>query len=172
MTNPWFALLRSAFFATLFVALSVWLIPHWIAAAHGVELAPHVTLAAFVLMLVGGAVMLRCVFDFAWSGRGTPAPFDPPRHLVVSGLYRWVRNPMYVGMAAFLLGEALALPMIRTEMLMLIALAWALLHTFIVFYEEPMLRRQFGADYAEYCRQVRRWLPRLHGVQDVYPKHS
>ncbi len=105
--------------------------------------------------------MVRCVFDFAWTGRGTPAPFDPPRHLVVRGPYRWVRNPMYVGMWTFLIGEALALPAIRREMFVIIGAAWVLATTFILFYEEPMLRRLFGADYAEYCSNVRRWLPRL-----------
>jgi protein-S-isoprenylcysteine O-methyltransferase Ste14 len=161
MSSRWFALVRSALFAPLFVALWSWLIPGWIAAARHVPLALHPSPLALALMAAGALVMLRCVFDFAWSGRGTPAPFDPPRRLVVRGLYRWVRNPMYVGMGLFLVGEALALPAIRRELLAVAAAAWALATAFIRVYEEPTLRRSFGADYAEYCRHVRRWLPPL-----------
>jgi protein-S-isoprenylcysteine O-methyltransferase Ste14 len=116
---------------------------------------------ALALMIAGAAIMVRCVFDFAWTGRGTPAPFDPPRHLVVRGLYRWVRNPMYVGMGTFLIGEALALPAIRREMIVTAGAAWVLITAFILLYEEPTLRRLFGADYVEYCSNMRRWIPRL-----------
>src|SRR5438477_5157100 len=151
MSNRWLALLRSAFFATLFVSLWIWFIPRWIATARGVTLELQTSAAALALMAVGATIMARCVFDFAWTGRGTPAPFDPPRRLVVRGLYRWVRNPMYVGMGTFLVGEALALPVIRREMFVTIGAAWALATTFILVYEEPTLRRLFGADYAEYC---------------------
>src|SRR5207245_9536307 len=145
----------------VFVALWVRFIPRWIAAARGVPLALRTNPAALALMIVGALIMVRCVFDFAWTGRGTPAPFDPPRHLVVRGLYRWVRNPMYVGMGTFLLGEALALPAIRTEMFVTIGAAWVLITAFILLYEEPALSRRFGASYAEYCKNVRRWIPRL-----------
>ncbi len=141
--------------------LWIWFIPRWIAAARGVTLELRTNAAALALMIVGAAIVVRCVFDFAWTGRGTPAPFDPPRQLVVCGLYRWVRNPMYVGMGTFLIGEALALPAIRGEMFVTIGAAWVLVTTFILLYEEPTLRRLFGADYAEYCRNVRRWIPRL-----------
>src|SRR5258708_4944579 len=92
MSSRWFALLRSAFFAALFAALWIWFVPRWIAAARGVTLELRTNAAAPALMIVGAAIMVRCVFDFAWTGRGTPAPFDPPRHLVVRGLYRWVRE--------------------------------------------------------------------------------
>jgi protein-S-isoprenylcysteine O-methyltransferase Ste14 len=172
MPSRWFALLRSAFFATLFVALWVWVLPRWIAAMRGVTLEQRLNAPALALMIVGGAIMLRCVFDFAWTGRGTPAPFDPPRQLVVRGLYRWVRNPMYVGMGTFLVGEALALPAIRNDMFVMIVAAGAILHAFILYYEEPTLQRLFGADYAEYCRNVHRWLPRLPKIAGAHPKHS
>jgi protein-S-isoprenylcysteine O-methyltransferase Ste14 len=162
MSSRLFALLRSAVVATLFVALWIWFIPRWI--AHG-ALAPQWNALAIALMIAGGAIMLRCVWDFAWTGRGTPAPFDPPRRLVVAGLYRYVRNPMYVGMGLFLAGEALALPDIRRDLFVLIAIAWALVTLFIIFYEEPTLRRLFGDDYERYCRQVRRWLPRVRPLE-------
>ncbi len=153
-----FAILRSLFFASLFVALWTWFIPRWLARG---ELHPRWSIPAIVLMVIGGAIMLKCVWDFAWTGRGTPAPWDPPRRLVVTGLYRYVRNPMYVGMGAFLLGEALLLPEITRGMLIVMAAAWVAVTAFIMLYEEPTLRRLFGDDYDQYRRHVRRWLPRL-----------
>src|SRR4051794_36298160 len=102
MLSRTFALLRSAFFATLFVSLWIWFIPRWIAMSRHVALGPRPGVAAIVLMAIGAVIMIACVWDFAWTGRGTPAPWDPPRRLVIHGLYRWVRNPMYVGMGAFL----------------------------------------------------------------------
>src|SRR5688572_14466800 len=154
-----FAILRSAFFATLFVSLWTWFIPRWL--ARGGELHPRWSVPAIVLMVIGAAIMLKCVWDFAWTGRGTPAPWDPPRRLVVTGLYRYVRNPMYVGMGTFLLGEALLLPEITRVMLFVMAAAWVAVTAFIMLYEEPTLRRLFGDDYESYRRHVRRWLPRL-----------
>jgi protein-S-isoprenylcysteine O-methyltransferase Ste14 len=161
MESRAFALARSIFFATLFVSLWTWFIPRWIAASRHVALEPRWSAASIAFMVVGALIMLRCVWDFAWTGRGTPAPWDPPRRLVVRALYRWVRNPMYVGMGAFLIGEALLLPSIRDGMFLVIASAWAVVTAFIMLYEEPTLRRLFGADYEEYCRHVRRWIPRL-----------
>jgi protein-S-isoprenylcysteine O-methyltransferase Ste14 len=153
-----FALLRAAFFSALFVSLWVWFFPRWIA---GGALQPRWSVVPVVLMIAGGAIMLRCIWDFAWTGQGTPMPLDPPRRLVVTGLYRYVRNPMYVGMGLFLTGEALLLPAITREMFLLAGAAWIIVTAFIVFYEEPSLRRLFGDGYIEYCRHVRRWIPRL-----------
>jgi len=150
--------LRAALVSTLFVSLWVWFIPRWLAEG---ELHPRWGVLPIVLMVIGGAIMLRCIWDFARTGRGTPAPFDPPRRLVVAGLYRYVRNPMYLGMAIFLVGEALLLPEITREMLIVLLAAWVAVTLFIFFYEEPTLRRLFGDDYATYCRNVRRWIPRL-----------
>ena len=113
------------------------------------------------LMAAGGLIMLKCVWDFAWTGRGTPAPFDPPRRLVITGLYRYVRNPMYAGMGVFLFGEALLLPGVTRPMLAMIAVMWLIVTAFVMLYEEPVLREKFGEEYREYCRHVRRWWPRL-----------
>jgi protein-S-isoprenylcysteine O-methyltransferase Ste14 len=158
MGDRLFAILRSVFFATLFVSLWTWFIPRWLSRG---ELHPRWSAPTIILMSIGAAIMLRCVWDFAWTGRGTPAPWDPPRRLVISGLYRYVRNPMYVGMGVFLLGEALLLPEITRGMLMVMAAAWLAVTAFIVLYEEPTLRRLFADDYQRYCRHVHRWLPRL-----------
>ena len=105
--------------------------------------------------------MFTCVWNFAWRGLGTPAPFDPPRRLVIAGPYRFVRNPMCLGMAIALIGEALVYPNLARLMLILLPTLAVVIMLFVRFYEEPTLRRMFGADYENYCRGVRRWLPRL-----------
>jgi protein-S-isoprenylcysteine O-methyltransferase Ste14 len=119
--------------------------------------APQV--AGTVLGVVGAAVALWCILTFATIGKGTPAPFDPPRRLVIRGPYRFVRNPMYIGAGLALASAALfyeSLPLLGYA-----ALFFLVTHTFVVLYEEPTLRRTFGPDYEAYCRQVRRWLPRV-----------
>jgi protein-S-isoprenylcysteine O-methyltransferase Ste14 len=109
-------------------------------------------------LAVGVALYLWCVSDFVLRGRGTPAPIDAPKELVSRGLYRFVRNPMYVGVAMILLGEVLLLESLA--LLAYAALVCAAFHLFVVLYEEPNLRRRFGEPYVEYCRSVPRWLPR------------
>ena len=158
MQQRLFAIARAVVVAAVFVSIWVWFVPRWMA---GGDLHPRWSALPIVLMVIGGAIMLRCVWDFAWTGRGTPAPFDPPRRLVIKGFYRFVRNPMYVGMAVFLVGEALLLPEVTRPMLILIGVMWLVITAFIMLYEEPTLRRLFGDDYREYCRHVRRWIPRL-----------
>jgi protein-S-isoprenylcysteine O-methyltransferase Ste14 len=97
-------------------------------------------------------------FDLAWTGRGTPAPVDPPRRLVSRGLYRYVRNPMYVGVLLVIVGEALLRGSWQTiEYAAVVATMFAGL---VVLLEEPLLRSQFGASYSKYCAEVPRWLPR------------
>jgi protein-S-isoprenylcysteine O-methyltransferase Ste14 len=148
---------RAAVVAVLFVSIWTLLIPWWLA---GGALQPQWRVLPVVLMLIGGAAMLRCVWDFVTTGEGTPAPFDPPKKLVITGLYRWVRNPMYLGMILFLLGEALLLPQIRTKLIFVLIGAWFVVNGFLLLVEEPRLRERFGDDYALYCRNVNRWLPR------------
>ena len=114
-------------------------------------------LIAAPLFLVGGAIYLWCLWHFAVSGRGTPAPIDPPTRLVVRGLYRRVRNPMYVGVLIVVAGWAVYFRSIRlVEYGVTLAV---LFHLFVVLVEEPLLQRRFGAAYAEYCRTVPRWIP-------------
>jgi protein-S-isoprenylcysteine O-methyltransferase Ste14 len=111
------------------------------------------------LIGVGFAIYLRCLWSFAGFGRGTPAPIDAPKRLVVVGLYRYVRNPMYIGVFTMLMGEV---ALFGSRALLVYALGWlALIHLAVVLYEEPTLRASFGEDYARYCRHVRRWIPRL-----------
>jgi protein-S-isoprenylcysteine O-methyltransferase Ste14 len=111
------------------------------------------------MAVAGAALALSCILTFARLGKGTPAPFDPPRHLVVGGPYRFLRNPMYVGAAVALTGAALFYESIA---LALYAGAFLLVtHAFVVWYEEPTLRATFGGEYEGYCRRVRRWWPRF-----------
>ena len=111
------------------------------------------------VLVVGAAVYGRCVWDFASFGRGTPAPIDAPKKLVVRGLYRYTRNPIYVGVLAVILGWAL---LFRAAPLVIYVLIVGMcFHLFVVLYEERHLRREFGNEYDEYCARVGRWLPRL-----------
>ena len=114
---------------------------------------------AWAVLAIGLAIGMWCAVEFALRGFGTPAPFDPPRRLVVTGLYRFVRNPMYVGLGIALFGEAWLtgrIEILYETLILLVAVTF-----FTVLYEEPALRRQFGGDYIEYCRNVGRWIPRL-----------
>ena len=112
-----------------------------------------------LLALAGAAVVIECFARFALKGIGTPAPVAPTKHLVVSGLYRHVRNPMYVGVVTAILGQALWFG--STALLGYAAILWVGFFLFVLAYEEPTLRRQFGAEYVAYCRGVPRWLPRF-----------
>ena len=110
-----------------------------------------------VCILLGAMLLAACIVEFARSGRGTLSPVDPPRQLVVRGLYRYVRNPMYLSVTMIVLGEAL---LARSRGLALYWAIWFLfVNLFVIGYEEPTLRRQFGASYDEYTERVGRWLP-------------
>jgi protein-S-isoprenylcysteine O-methyltransferase Ste14 len=114
-------------------------------------------IAGATLVILGASLAIWCILAFALVGRGTPAPFDPPRRLVVSGPYRFVRNPMYIGAALALCGAGL---FYRSTVLIGYALLFlVVLGVFVHWYEEPTLRRMFGAEYEAYCREVRRWWP-------------
>lgn len=111
------------------------------------------------LLFFGICVYLWCAWDFAVTGLGTPAPIDAPRVLVVKGLYRFVRNPMYVGVLSTILGWAIWFASRRT--LIYLAGVWLAFHLFVLLFEEPVLRGKFGPSYEDYCRRVHRWLPRF-----------
>lgn len=115
----------------------------------------YVGLIPFTL---GACIFFWCVKDFVVSGKGTPAPFDPPMRLVLHGPYRYARNPMYVGLFLVLIGEAMFCASLFILLYSLFLLAAA--HIFVVFYEEPTLIRKFGESYEQYLRSVPRWLPR------------
>jgi protein-S-isoprenylcysteine O-methyltransferase Ste14 len=107
---------------------------------------------------IGALLLAACILEFFRSGRGTLSPVDPPRHLVVRGLYRYVRNPMYLSVTAIVLGEALLTRSRGLAVYWAVWFAWA--NIFVIGYEEPALRRQFGPSYEAYTKQVGRWLPK------------
>jgi protein-S-isoprenylcysteine O-methyltransferase Ste14 len=114
---------------------------------------------AIVLLLGGGAIYVWCVWYFAWFGRGTPAPIDAPIKLVVRGLYRYTRNPMYVGVLTAILGWGI---LFQSRSVLIYGLAvFGCFHLFVLFYEEPHLSRVFGDEYERYRARVNRWLPGL-----------
>lgn len=121
---------------------------------HGLGLAQ---LVALTLLAAAAAIMLVATWHFAVSGRGTAAPFDPPVHLVVRGPHRYVRNPMYVGVVTAVLAWALFFQ--SAQLLVYTGVVWLAFHLMVVLYEEPTLRRSFGAEYDAYRAAVRRWIP-------------
>jgi protein-S-isoprenylcysteine O-methyltransferase Ste14 len=156
-----FVLARTITYAALFIALVLIYLPARVLSWSGIVRpamgVPQV--AGMILGAAGAAVALWCVFAFAFIGRGTPAPFDPPRRLVVRGPYRFVRNPMYMGAALALASAALFYESWR--LLGYACLFLLVTHLFVVLYEEPTLRRTFGQEYENYCVQVRRWWPNV-----------
>ena len=137
------------------------LLPQWLGFTVEMAGAARWRWLAAVPSVLGFAIALRCVWDFGWTGHGTPAPFAPPRRLVAVGFYRYVRNPMYVGFATGWIGLWVIFGHANPAVIAVV-LAMALgIHLFVVFYEEPTLRGKFGPDYEAYCRNVNRWWPRV-----------
>ena len=144
-----------------FFALWFWLLPQWLGfhtKATRTEPWRWVFTAPSVL---GFAVALRCVWDFGWTGHGTPAPIVPPKNLVVVGFYRYVRNPMYVGFGVGWIGLWIVFGHFNWILAIGTLLVGLAVDLFVLIYEEPTLRKTFGEDYSEYCRNVRRWFPRV-----------
>jgi protein-S-isoprenylcysteine O-methyltransferase Ste14 len=116
-------------------------------------------LVAVVVLTAGVTIYTWCVWDFATFGRGTPVPIDAPKKLVVRGLYRYTRNPMYVGVLTVIAGLSI---LFDSAVLLAYGLGVATcFHLFITIYEEPHLKSEFGQEYERYCARVGRWLPRL-----------
>ena len=110
------------------------------------------------LIVLAAPLFFRFLSGFVREGHGTPAPIAPPEHLVVGGPFRWIRNPGYVAVVSLVAGQALLFG--SGAVLAYAAFLAIAFHLFVVLYEEPTLRRQFGAEYDAYCREVPRWLPR------------
>ncbi len=114
---------------------------------------------SYILFVVGVSIYLWCLWDFATFGRGTPAPIDAPKKLVIRGLYHYTRNPMYVGMLTTVLGWVV---MFQTSKLYIYILLFSVIfHVAVVFYEEPHLKKLFGEDYEQYYSRVGRWWPKF-----------
>jgi protein-S-isoprenylcysteine O-methyltransferase Ste14 len=156
-----FTALRAAIFGTGFILLWGWVavsLRDRYDGVFGTALPGWTPAIGIALMAAGGVLAFACVATFVTRGEGTPAPFDPPRKFVAAGPYRFVRNPMYIGGFTVLLGFGLYE---QSPAILLFTLPWLLAaHVFVIVYEEPHLRSTFGGPYDDYCRSVRRWLPR------------
>jgi protein-S-isoprenylcysteine O-methyltransferase Ste14 len=154
------ALFRSIVYSALFISAVLVFIPEQILVATGITRPPEIGpwhSVGLTLVVLGGALAIWCILTFALVGKGTPAPFDPPRKLVAAGPYRWVRNPMYIGAGTALTGAAL---FYQSAALVAFAAGFIVVaHMFVVLFEEPTLERTFGARYADYRNAVPRWMP-------------
>ena len=160
------AILGSALFFVVAPAMLAGVIPWWI--THWEFRPPFFAaeatrLAGLAFIVAGVPGLLDSFARFALEGLGTPAPIAPPRNLVVSGLYRYVRNPMYVAVIAIILGQALLFGDWR--LILYGALFWLATHLFVVIYEEPKLEQTFGAEYETFRTNVPRWIPRMMAWQ-------
>jgi protein-S-isoprenylcysteine O-methyltransferase Ste14 len=154
---------RAAIFIALVPGAVVGWLPWYIAGAPSMDsIAPRgMRVAALAVALMGWAVLLWCARDFARRGQGTPAPYDPPRRLVTGGLYRFVRNPMYVAVVTSIAAQA---AWYGSRAVLWYGAGMALLfHARVVLFEEPALAGAFGDEFAAYRARVPRWLPRLGG---------
>jgi len=162
-----FLAIRALFFVALLPGLVAGYVPYRILLGAGSLHRPGfriTSVVASVLLLSGAVVLLRCVWDFFARGKGTLAPVDPPRHLVVSGLYRYTRNPMYNGVLAVLLGEAW---LFGSATILWYAMGVLLaFHLFVVLYEEPALEARFHESYLSYRLSVPRWGFTVHPYQE------
>jgi len=145
-------------FVALVPGTVIGLIPYALSGWRLAEAAP-LRWAGACLMLLALPVFVDFLVRFVREGRGTPAPGADPERLVVGGVYRYVRNPGYVGVLGLIVGQGLLFG--SAAVLAHAAIMALAFHVFVVFHEEPHLRRKFGADYEEYARRVPRWLPRL-----------
>jgi protein-S-isoprenylcysteine O-methyltransferase Ste14 len=151
---------RAVAYSSLFISLVLIVLPARLLTAAGIARPPAIgpwQIAGLLVGLAGAAIALWCILTFVFVGRGTPAPFDPPRRLVVRGPYRVVRNPMYIGAGIAVAGAALFYQSV--VLLGYVGFFWLAMHIFVVAYEEPTLRRMFGPEYSAYCQNVGRWWP-------------
>jgi len=140
-----------------------WWITHWALETPFTGYGP-IRAVGLLFVAAGLPVLLEAFARFALEGLGTPAPVFPTRRLVVRGSFRYVRNPMYLAVSALILGQALLFG--EWRLLPYGAVFWLCCHLFVLGYEEPTLRRTFGAEYEAYCAGVRRWLPRLRPCRE------
>ncbi len=156
--------LKTLIFTILVPGTLLGIVPWLLLQSSGEAMLPSLSiwLIGLIPFIVGAILYFWCAGAFTFIGKGTPAPIDAPVFLVREGPYRWVRNPMYIGVLSVLLGEVILFHSLLLLVFML--LAGTAVHLFVVFYEEPSLRRHFGESYEAYLRTVPRWLPR-------YPQH-
>ncbi len=150
---------RNFIFTILHPGIVAGLIPYWILRRAEVAFPGAWGLLQFsgaAVFIAGLALMLKCIAQFAIEGRGTLSPADPTKQLVIKGMYRYSRNPMYVGVMLILTGEAIFFQL--ADLWAYAFCIFLLFNVFIFFVEEPRLHRDFGQDYRDYCAKVRRWI--------------
>jgi protein-S-isoprenylcysteine O-methyltransferase Ste14 len=145
-----------------FFSLWLWLLPSWLGFRVNTTETASWRWIFVVPSVLGFAVALRCIWNFGWTGHGTPVPIAPPQKLVTVGFYRYSRNPMYGGfftgwISLWIIFGRANFSLIAAALLVVVGVA-----LFVQFYEEPTLRKKFAADYELYCKNVPRWIPRLH----------
>ncbi len=156
--------MRHVFNTLLFTVLVPATVAGWIPRnlRDGAAASPNLVVRglSFVLIAIGIGIYLHTAFwGFALRGLGTPAPIAPPSKLVVEGLHRYVRNPMYIGVLLIVIGQAV---LFQSRILAeYSALFWLVTHLFVLLYEEPALQRKFGDEYRGYRQRVPRWIPRF-----------
>ena len=156
----WLAL-RSILAAVLLPGVVAGLVP-WVFFGLGrvrLDWGDPLHLLGLVMIALGAGLLIACIWQFAHVGRGTLAPTDPPKLLVVVGLFRYVRNPMYLSVTTIMLGELLLTG--SRALLVYWAIWFAAANLLVIGFEEPTLRRQFGDSYVRYQKTVGRWIPRL-----------
>ncbi len=155
-----FLIIKNLVFTVVAPGTVTILLPYVVASNTGITPPVSMEVPQFLAMLPGAAglaIYFWCLWDFAVIGRGTPAPIDAPKVLIAVGLYRYVRNPMYLGIVMIVLAEAI---FVQSMTLLAYAMVWWLVvHLFVTLYEEPHLRATFGESYRQYQASVRRWLP-------------
>jgi protein-S-isoprenylcysteine O-methyltransferase Ste14 len=159
MTRVVVPILNTILFTIVVPGTVAILIPRWLLGGFFRPESSALTWLGVVVFLCGAAIYFRCAWEFAVRGLGTPAPIAPTKYLVTTALHRYVRNPMYLGVALAILGQAVifrSLHLVEYAGLMLL-----IAHVFVLLYEEPTLARQFGESYEDYRRTVPRWIPKL-----------
>jgi len=157
---------KTIIFTLLLPGVFLVLVPYFLLSSSGDRFAVDIGSIRYfglVPMLSGVLMYIRCAWSFASAGKGTPAPIDPPKKLVVQGLYKYARNPMYTGVLVLLIGEAI---LFASLLLVFYAvLVFLCFHLFVVVYEEPALKAKFGDSYRRYCDSVPRWIPRRENAR-------
>lgn len=152
---------------TVFVPGTVtMLVPYWLLSSRfdlTIDRLGGFRILGLVPILLGALMYLWSAWEFTFAGKGTPAPIDPPKELVARGLYRFVRNPIYIGVSLVIIGESLLFE--STKLFVYALLLLLVFHLFVVYYEEPTLRSKFGESYEQYSKTVPRWMPRVRRVE-------
>ena len=159
MSRTFWPIVKTILFSILVPGTVAGLVPRWLIGGFSMPENAFLSWVGIIFIACGTAIYLRCAWEFAVRGLGTPAPIAPTKFLVTSALHRHVRNPMYIGVALVILGEAALFRSLR--LVLYAAVMLATVHLFVLFYEEPTLRRQFGKSYEEYFETVPRWIPKL-----------